>query len=143
MVIPMHPDHERDLERIVGRALGDLPMPRAPRTLLPRVLAAAARRAPRPWYTRAWLTWPRGWQVASVSGLAIVAAGVALLSPHAQEAIDALAFTAAIARVLWSALLLSIAVLGFVLALGIALAGGACWNVINRLTITPEGPVHP
>ena len=157
----MHPEHEHELERVVGRALAGLPAPRAPRTLLPRVIAAAARVAPRPWYTRAWLTWPRNWQAASVAALAVVVAGAALLSPLADGAIDGLgAFAgpasaraavvlqgadliATITRVLWRALLLPIAAIGLALALVISLAGGACWHVINRLALTSEGSVHP
>jgi hypothetical protein len=57
-----------DLERLTDRALRSLPVPRAPRSLLPRVLAAVAAEASRPWYARAWLSWPLHWQL--VSGLA-------------------------------------------------------------------------
>lgn len=159
----MHPesDRDRELERAVGRALAQLPGPRAPRTLLPRVIAAAARTAPRPWYTRAWLTWPRGWQAASLAVLAVIVAGAALVSPWADGAVDGLAaladpasaraavalqaadFIAAIARVLWRALLLPVAGLGLALAIGLSLAGGACWHALNRLATTSEGTVQP
>jgi hypothetical protein len=54
-----------DLERLTDRALRALPPPRAPQTLLPRVLAAVAAEARRPWYARAWLNWPLQWQLAS------------------------------------------------------------------------------
>jgi hypothetical protein len=153
--MPPERDDDLELERVVGRALRRLPPPRAPRTLLPRVIAAAAGRiAPRPWYTRAWLTWPRGWQAASVAALAVMVAGVAWLSPQADGAIDGLValagplsaraaavlqgadLVASIARVVWRALLLPAAVIGFALALGLALAGGACWTVINRVALS-------
>ena len=62
-----------DLEPRVDRELRRLPAPRAPHTLLPRVMAAAEAWAERPWYTRAWVTWPLAWQVVSVA--ALVAAG--------------------------------------------------------------------
>jgi len=60
----------------VQRALNELPPPRAPRTLLPRVMAAASaleeqrvrRDAPSP-------IWPRTWRLASAAVLALVAAG--------------------------------------------------------------------
>jgi len=71
----MHPD---DLDSLVSRALDELPHPRAPHTLLPRVLEAA-RLARRPWYSRAWLTWPLYWQVASVALLGAVTATIAFL----------------------------------------------------------------
>jgi len=83
-----------DLESLVDRELRQLPQPRAPRRLLPNVLAAAEQWASRPWYTRAWTMWPRGWQLvsavaaaAAILGLAWagswlqVAAGVAAASP--------------------------------------------------------------
>jgi hypothetical protein len=68
-----------DLERLTDRALGSLPRLRAPRTLLPRVLAAVAAEASRPWYARAWLSWPLGWQLVSgvAAVLVIVAATIA------------------------------------------------------------------
>jgi hypothetical protein len=55
-----------DLERLVDRELRRLPAPRAPQTLLPRVMAAVDGWAQRPWYTRAWFAWPLGWRVASL-----------------------------------------------------------------------------
>lgn len=75
-----------DLERLIDREFRQLPAPRAPRTLLPRVLAAAQESATRPWYSRAWLTWPVGWQVASVALLLGVLAGSAMLLPIVEAA---------------------------------------------------------
>ena len=66
-----------DLERLTDRALRTLPTPRAPRSLLPRVLAAVAAEASRPWYARAWLSWPLHWQL--VSGAATVSVVVAAM----------------------------------------------------------------
>ena len=45
---------------LVDRELRQLPSPRAPHTLLPRVLAAVEQWTRRPWYARAWFTWPLG-----------------------------------------------------------------------------------
>ena len=70
-----------DLEQRVDRELRRLPAPRAPHTLLPRVLAAVEAWVNRPWYTRAWFTWPLGWQVASVALLVLAVAGVWMLPP--------------------------------------------------------------
>lgn len=69
-----------DLERLVDRELRQLPLPRAPHTLLPRVMAAAEARMGAPWYRRAWRTWPIGWRLASAAACAavVVAAGAAL-----------------------------------------------------------------
>ena len=77
----MHPDESDD----VDRALKGLPAPRAPRTLLPRVMAAAdlraARSAPRPW-----VDWPLGWQLASAALVLLFVIGIARLWPSAQSA---------------------------------------------------------
>jgi len=77
-----------ELEKHVDRALADLPPLTAPGTLLPRVLAAVQAWAERPWYQRAWLTWPVGLQVASAALLLLLVAGGALAMPlvHAQGA---------------------------------------------------------
>ena len=64
----MEPD---DLERLVDRALKELPSPRAPRTLRVRVLAAIEPRAS----GHPWFTWPWPVQVAAAL-LAVAAAGV-------------------------------------------------------------------
>ena len=79
-----------DLERLIDRELRKLPAPRAPRTLLPRVMAAVQDAIDRPWYSRAWLTWPIGWQVASVAMLLGLVAGSAMLIPTVQDAASAL-----------------------------------------------------
>jgi hypothetical protein len=76
----------RDESDDIDRALKQLPTPRAPRTLLPRVMAAVdARRAasaPRPW-----LDWPLGWQLASAALVVVLAIGVVQLWPSTQAAI--------------------------------------------------------
>jgi hypothetical protein len=60
-----------DLERRMRDELARLPSPLAPATLLPRVLAAVDAWVNRPWYTRAWFTWPLGWQAVSVAFVAL------------------------------------------------------------------------
>ena len=78
----MNPD---DLERLTHRELHRLPAPRAPRTLLPRVMAAVEAWANRPWYTRAWFTWPLGWQVASAAALVLLVTGGVMLAPSSPR----------------------------------------------------------
>ena len=63
---------EDDLERVAQRALERLPAPRAPHTLLPRVMAAVQQWTRRPWYARAWVTWPLGWQALSTAALVLL-----------------------------------------------------------------------
>ena len=70
-----------ELGQRVHHQLRRLPAPLAPDTLLPRVLAAVDAWARRPWYTRAWFTWPLGWQMASIMVLALFAVGLWMLPP--------------------------------------------------------------
>ena len=75
---------EHDLETRVHRELGRLPAPRAPHTLLPRVMAAVQDWASRPWYARAWFTWPLGWQVVSVAALVLLITGAVMVAPEVE-----------------------------------------------------------
>lgn len=75
-----------DLAALVDRELARLPLPSAPPTLLPRVMAAVRGWSMRPWYQRAWFTWPPAWQLASVVVLAMLVSVMALLVPDAQAA---------------------------------------------------------
>ena len=86
-----------ELEQQIDRQLRRLPSPVAPHTLLPRVLAAVDEWARRPWYTRAWFTWPAGWQVASIIAVLLVAIGAWMLPP----APPSLVVTTNAGRVLW------------------------------------------
>ena len=83
-----------DLERLIDGQLRALPPPRAPRALLPRVMAAVEERAQRPWYTRAWLQWPVGWQLASALVLIGIVATGSVLLPQLRDAVMALTFVA-------------------------------------------------
>jgi hypothetical protein len=83
-----------DLERLIDRELRALPAPRAPRALLPRVMAAANAAAQRPWYSRAWLDWPVGWQLASALVLIGVVAGGSVVLPQVRDAVETISFVA-------------------------------------------------
>jgi hypothetical protein len=83
----MHPADPEQFEEIVGARLRQLPMPRAPRTLLPRVMAATQQWARRPWYARAWIIWPLGWQVASIALFCVIGAWAAMLVPAVEGAL--------------------------------------------------------
>lgn len=77
----MRPDELHDIDR----ALKALPAPRAPRTLLPKVMTAVdsriASRAPRPW-----LDWPVWWQLASAAIVLVFAIGIVRFWPTTQAA---------------------------------------------------------
>src|SRR6476620_7201219 len=98
----MHEDND-ELETLVDRELRRLPQPRAPHTLLPRVMAAVEAWAERPWYTRAWFTWPVGWRVASFAPLALLAYALWTWSQPAAPPTVVAATDAS--RVVWSALI--------------------------------------
>lgn len=81
-----------DLEHRVHEELRRLPAPMAPRTLLPRVMAAVQAWAERPWYARAWFTWPVGLQVLSLAAVAGLLAGFVVVVPGAEQVVrDAVA----------------------------------------------------
>jgi len=75
------------------RALRNLPEPRAPRTLAPRVMAVVHARLAHP-PAPTWFEWPRVWQVASLSAAVAILAGVVvgwpLLVAWAQPGVDAI-----------------------------------------------------
>jgi hypothetical protein len=78
----MSPDDLKDLEDLVDGALRQLPPPRAPRSLLPRVMAAVDARPATP-RARPWLAWPLAWQVASAAAVVTMTVGLWRLWPHA------------------------------------------------------------
>jgi hypothetical protein len=100
-----------DLERRVHAELRLLPAPLAPGTLLPRVLAAVDAWARRPWYERAWFTWPLGWQIVSVAALAFAVYGTWNLPPMPASVVA----TTNAGGVLWRALIEPL--LGYVVGL--------------------------
>ena len=141
----MEPDATRamdpaDLERQIDRELKALPAPRAPRTLLPRIMAAVEESAQRPWYGRVWLDWPTRWQFASALLLIGMVAGGSALLPQLRTAVGALSFVADVrgdvadsarkvevatttVRVLWQTLLAPVVPWAFAL---VTLMGAAC-----------------
>ena len=110
-----------DLEQRVDRELRRLPAPRAPHMLLPRVLAAVEAWVNRPWYTRAWFTWPLGWQVASVALVAAVFIGVWLLPPAPPSVV----VTTNAGRVLWRTIVEPFLAYAFVIVVIMCLACAA------------------
>jgi hypothetical protein len=141
-----------DLESLVDGELRQLPLPRAPHTLLPRVLAAVQHWAGRPWYARAWFTWPLAWQAVSIAALVLIVGAGAMLIPSAQAAAgDAwstlasgrIGEMAAVARramvtinavrILWSAVLEPFVAYACVLVVLMCLACVAFATALNRV----------
>ena len=143
-----------ELEGRVDRALADLPALAAPDALLLRVLAAVQAWAERPWYQRAWLTWPAGLQVASAALLVLGVAGSVLATPFVQaQAAQAIAFVnsrmpidvphlgasvrvTALALVLaWRALVQPLLLFVLPIAFMAGVAGAAILTALNRVLI--------
>jgi hypothetical protein len=147
--------HRGDLKAIVDEGLRQLPAPKAPPTLLPRVMAVVAEWAARPWYTRAWFTWPAAWQVASIALLIVLIAGGALLQTRLQGALQgaptpefAAGVTARVvgvergaeaaaraATVLWHALFEPVATYAVALVVMLSLACAIVGAALNRVAV--------
>jgi hypothetical protein len=140
--------HPVDLETLVDRELRQLPALRAPHTLLPRVLAAVQQWSQRPWYARAWFTWPVAAQIASAAALILIVVGSALLITNAQIAADEtaarllsgvapfaqrMAATMNAARAVWRALIEPLLVYAFGLVVLMCLACAAFGTALNHV----------
>ena len=78
-----------DFDPIVDDALRTLPAPKAPASLLPRIMAAVERHAARAWYLRGWRAWPLGWQVAAAALFVAIAAAFGVFAlPVSREVSD-------------------------------------------------------
>jgi hypothetical protein len=142
-----------ELERLLDRELKRLPSPRAPRTLLPAVMAAASR-SMQPWYRRPWVTWPAGLQTASVASLALLLALLWTVLPSlgraAQPLTASLADTlprgvvtgvqrmnegATVVKVVLQLLLEPVAAYLSALAIVLTIAFGALWSALDRAAL--------
>ena len=143
-----------ELEKRAHRELRQLPALRAPHTLLPRVMAAVEEWSRRPWYTRAWLTWPRAWQAVSAAALVLLIAGGVMLAPRLQHAAGLavaglqarvvgdvseiappVAATTNTARILWRTLLEPLASYALVVVVLMFLACAVFGTALNRVVI--------
>ena len=84
-----------NLEQLVDRELKRLPQPRAPHTLMARVLAAVAAMPALPWYARPWRRWPLGWQLTSAAVVLTVLVGTTLAVQYAVQMFNPEALPAA------------------------------------------------
>ena len=142
--------HSADLGELVDSELRRLPVPRAPLTLLPRVLAVVQMWSIRPWYARAWFTWPLAGQIATVLALGALAAGSGLLlmqmhpmlpgsaasgavSSALADVINRIDATATTAEVLYRALLLPLMPIASVFVILMSLACAAFGVALNHV----------
>jgi hypothetical protein len=82
------PDRPADGADPLDHALRSLPAPRAPRTLLPRVMAAVDVQQAQPESVRGrpWFTWAPEWQALSLTAVIVLVGMAALLVPYADVA---------------------------------------------------------
>ena len=143
-----------DLDHQLDHELRRLPAPIAPVSLLPRVMQAVAQAEEKPWYSRAWVTWPRPVQLSSAVLLLALMAGLWRIAPIAFASIPdfwspALAAGAdriapvmrflkdgsTLTRVLWDVLIQPIAVYFLMLTVALALACGLLWTAVKRIAL--------
>jgi hypothetical protein len=139
-----------DLERQVHRAFADLPTPRAPRSLRPRVLAAVVP----PMVGRPWFTWPWPLQAATVllvlgvAGLGALAwptvsaaLGGAMPGPvqagagYLEGAVDTSAALWRVMELTWSAVVAPIARLVLLLTVMLCTACAVCLAAFSRVAL--------
>lgn len=123
-----------DLDARLDRELKQLPQPRAPRTLLPRVLAATAHAGASSAAT-GWFTWPIGWRIASLLALAAAIAGTSVFlsapPPAVSSAAQRAGEVATVARFLWDVMLQPVAAYLVVLGVSLALACALAWAALE------------
>jgi hypothetical protein len=119
-----------DLEQLLDRELRRLPAPRAPRTLLPRVIAATLDAAEGTAAT-GFATWSHGKQAAAVAALLALLAGAWMLITTAPSGVTnatrTASETATVVRVFWQVLFGPIALYMAVLGIALTLACAAAW----------------
>lgn len=124
-----------DLERLLDRELEQLPRPRAPQTLLPRVIAATVGQEEAAPAATGWFTWPLAWRAASIAALAALVAAASMLvtAPPRQvsEVAETAGNTATVIRVFWQVLLQPVAIYVFALGVTLVLAGAAAWAALE------------
>ena len=147
-----------ELDRALDRSLSRLPAPRAPRTLLPRVLAAVARPAA-PWYSRPWLSWHPALQTASLVGVLasmafvwmawaqpdamfsrLSAFGAPQAPAWASAASTRITQITTVLSVLWDVVLGPIAIFVLAVAVFVAVACAAAWTAVSRVALGGADP---
>ena len=128
-----------ELESLFAREVAKLPCPRAPGSLIPRVLAAIRHRKGEPWHRRGWRVWPATLKFAT----GVLCVGFGWLAPYAWDSMEfALAHEAVVAAgALWRLLVQPAAV--YLAAIGAALvvASAMCLAALTFM-LREGGPNH-
>lgn len=140
-----------DLQELVDRELRQLPYPKAPDTLLPRVMAAT--RVPARTAGAGWSAWPAARRIAAAVALCGVAVGAWMLAPLLQSGLAVLGSfwapvsqrsvqvaqsageAATLTRVLWQVLLEPVATYLSALAISLTLACAVLWALVERFAL--------
>jgi hypothetical protein len=125
------------LEQRLGERLRHLPDVRAPRRLLPSVMAATAAARALPWHSRPWLTWPVGLQVLSIVIVAATATAAWSVWPEASAigAVQQARQASSAVRVLWDVLIGPIAMFVLALTVIVSLACAAAWTAVRHVAL--------
>ena len=125
------------LEQRASDRLRTLRTVRAPRTLLPSVLAAVAAARALPWYSRPWLSWPVALQALSI--VLVAALGTAAWSlwtdARAIGVIQQLRQATSAVRVLWDVLIGPIAMFVLAVTVIVSLACAAAWTAVRHVAL--------
>lgn len=131
-----------DLDERLDGELRRLPAPRAPQTLLPRVMAATVDHDERAAGATGWFTWPLSWRVASVTVVALLAYGTWWMFSAPPDGVSSAARTAGetatVARVVWDVLLQPVATYIFILGVSLALVSVAAWAALQSALGEPS-----
>ncbi len=118
---------ELALEQRLHRRLARLPAPRAPQTLLPRVLATIGR----PWYARAWRTWPAAARGSALAAAVMLLAGTTWL----VGGVESMSAWPDVVRIGWRLLVQPVVVYAFGVNVALALVAAASWTVLTRVAL--------
>jgi hypothetical protein len=124
----------RDDDRLT-RELRRLALPSAPPTLVSRVMLAVNALDRRPWYARAWVTWPEPLRIASAFVVLALAVTAWWFAPAIWDLRPEWARSvAALSRVLNSLIAPLVLYVGG-LAILISLCCAAVWAAVNRVAL--------
>ena len=131
------PRNFESLEQRVGDRLQRLPGVRAPRRLLPNVMAATAAARALPWHARPWLTWPVALQALSIVVVAATAtvAWSVWSDARAIGAVQQARQATSAVRVLWDVLIGPIAMFVLALTVIVSLACAAAWTAVRHVAL--------
>jgi len=85
----MDNESEGRLGERMHRELRQLPLLKAPETLVARVLTAIESRAQQPWWKKSWMNWPSSMRLAFVVGVCALASGILYLGIQISNEVPA------------------------------------------------------